>query len=105
MTRHSQPISAYSKTSAKSLREKIDVVAEFHAHKIHPHRIAYRTGIELELVQDLINGQQHAQLFKHRLAAHRKHRRDQRLKKSQRIKGIAQAELQDQIEQEYKHSL
>jgi hypothetical protein len=44
-------------------------------------------------------------LFKALLARHRRRRRDQRLQKSKRIKGIAQAELQDQIEKEYIDSL
>lgn len=105
MSEQSPSSANYSKTSEKSLREQIDVVAEFHAHKIQPQRIAYRTGIALTLVQGLINGEQHQQLFKYRLAAHRKRRRDQRLKQSRRIKGIAQADLQDQIEQEYQQSL
>ena len=44
---------SYAKVSEKSLRQQIDVVAEFHAYKIHPQRIAYRTGIEMDLVTDL----------------------------------------------------
>ena len=93
-----------SKVSEKSLRQQIDVVAEFHAYKIHPQRIAYRTGIELELVTELINGDNHQRLFKSLVARHRKSRRDQRLQKSLRKKGIAQAELQDKIELEYETS-
>ncbi len=93
-----------AKVSDKSLRQQIDVVAEFHAYKIHPKRIAYRTGIELDLVTELINGDSHQRLFKSLVARHRKSRRDQRLQKSLRKKGIAQAELQDKIEQEYEAS-
>ena len=95
----------YAKQSSKSLREKIDVVAHFHAYKIRPERIAYRTGIEIELVTQLINGEDHQQLFKRLLATHRKNRRDQRLKQSLRTRGIAQAEMQDNIEKEYVASL
>ena len=90
-----------AKVSDKSLREQIGVVAEFHAHKIHPLRIAYRTGINLQLVQQLINGDSHQGLFKALLAHYRKDRRDQRLQESLRHKGIARAALQQQIEQEY----
>ena len=97
--------SPQTKVSQKSLREQIDVVAEFHAHRIHPNRITYRTGIDLELVQQLLNGETHQRLFKALLAKHRKARRDQRLQKSLRHKGIAQSELQDRIEQEYRQSL
>ena len=97
--------SGYAKVSEKNLRQQIDVVAEFHAYKIHPQRIAYRTGIELQLVTELINGDSHQRLFKASLARHRKARRDQRLQKSFRKKGIAQAELQDKIEQDYQASI
>lgn len=94
----------YSKTCNKTLRQQVDVVAQYHAHKIQPQRIAYRTGIQIELITQLLNGEAHQRLFKKQLAAHRKNRRDQRLQQSFKIKGIAQASLQDQIEQEYKNS-
>ena len=96
---------AISKISHKSLHQQIDVVAEFHAHKIQPERIAYRTGIAIELVTGLVAGTLHQARFKHALARHKRARRDQRLKKSLRQKGIAQAALQDQIEAEYQQSL
>jgi hypothetical protein len=95
----------YSKSSNKTLQQQIDVVAHFHAYKIRPERIAFRTGINLELVNQLIEGDDHQRLFKALLARHRRRRRDQRLQKSKRIKGIAQADLQDQIEKEYIDSL
>lgn len=94
----------YSKISSKSLKQKIDVVAQFHAFKIHPLRIAYRTGIDVTLVQQLVSGEDHQRLFKAALARHRKSRRDQRLHKSLRHKGIAQAELQHKIEQDYQET-
>jgi hypothetical protein len=93
------------KLSHKSLQQQIDVVAEFHAHKISPERIAYRTGIDLNLVIALINGESHQRLFTKLLGLHRKSRRDQRLKKSLRHKGIGQAMMQDQIEKEYLDSI
>lgn len=93
------------KTSSKTLQQQIDVVAQFHAYKIRPERIAYRTGIDLTLVTELISGDKHQRLFRALLARHRRDRRDQRLQKSRRIKGIAQAELQDQIEKDYINSL
>jgi hypothetical protein len=96
---------ALPKRSQKSLQQQIDVVAEFHAHKIAPDRIAVRTGIELQLVTELVGGESHQRLFTALVARHRRARRDQRLKKSLRKKGIGQAELQDQIEQEYNESL
>ena len=99
-TDNTAPVST-TKVSAKPLQEQISVVAEFHAHKIQPVRIAYRTGIDLELVQQLINGESYQRLFTALLARHRKNRRDQRLQQSLRKKGIARTALQAQIEREY----
>lgn len=101
--RRHQPVSV--KTCDKSLSQQIDVVAEFHAHKIRAERIAYRTGIDPQLVRDLIEGNSHQQLFDALLAKHRKARRDQRLRQSLRHKGVTQSELQDRIEREYRQSL
>lgn len=96
---------ATTKHSSKSLAAQIDVVAEFHAHKIAPQRIAYRTGIDLQLVTQLLAGDCHQRLFTARLNRHRRSRREQRLQQSLNTKGIAQAVLQEQIEQEFLASL
>lgn len=93
------------KTTSKSLHQQIDVVAEFHAHRIPAQRIAFRTGIDMTLVESLLAGTAHQARFKYLLARHRRKRRDQRIKKSLRIKGIAQASLQDTIEEEYQESI
>lgn len=95
----------YAKITNKTLRDQIDVVAEFHAHKIHPKRIAFRTGVNLELVQELVNGESHQRIFKALVAFHRRARRDQLMKKSLRKQGIAQAEVQEKIEQDFKESM
>jgi len=97
--------SQYSKISEKPLQQQIDVVAEFHAHKIAAERIAIRTGVNLELVLELTRGESHPKLFKRLLALHRRKRRDRQLSQSKRTKGIAQASLQDEIEQEYQTTL
>ena len=97
--------SEYSKISDKPLRQQIEVVAEFHAHKIAAERIAIRTGVKLELVLELTRGEAHQPLFKRLLASHRRRRRDTQISQSRRTKGIAQASLQDKIEQEYKTTL
>ena len=95
----------YAKTSDKTLRGQIDVVAEFHAHKISPLRIAYRTGVNIELVKALVGGESHQRLFKALVSYHRKARRDLLLKKSLRKKGIGQAELQEKIEADFNETI
>lgn len=105
MARPLSPPHATVKVSDKGLSEQIDVVAEYHAHNIRPERIHYRTGIALALVTDLVEGRQHQALFNALLNHHRKLRRDQRLRRSLRHKGITQSDLQDQIEREYQETL
>ena len=96
------PSSAAAKQSNKSLNQQISVVAEFHVHKIKPQRIAYRTGIDLHLVEQLINEQCHTALFKRLVNRHKKARREQRLKASLKLKGMARSQLQEKIERDFR---
>lgn len=104
-TRKPSPPFGYSCECSHSLQEQLHIVAEFYVHKIPANRIAYRIGIDLALIEDLLAGRAHPKLFKALLAHYRKNRRAQRLKDSTKIKGIAQAEQQEQIEKEYLASL
>jgi len=103
-TRKSSPPFGYSRVCHHTLEQQIDIVALFHANRIKPARIAYRVGIDLDLIERLINGSVYQQQFKYLLAKHRKERRNQRMKASKKIVGIRQAELQVQIEKEFQES-
>ncbi|MGK0442115.1 MAG: hypothetical protein ACJA0N_001922 [Pseudohongiellaceae bacterium] len=89
------------KVSHKSLDEQIEVVADFHAHKIAPIRIAYRTGIDMQLVNQLLSGELKPRLFQYLLKQSRLKRREQRLKASLRHKGSGRLSLQDKIETDF----
>jgi hypothetical protein len=91
----------YSKICKYSLEQQIDIVALFHANRIKPNRIAYRVGIDLDLIEKLLGEQAYQKQFKFLVAKHRKNRRSQRLKESTKIVGIGQAEMQSLIEKEY----
>lgn len=82
----------------KSLDEQIEVVAEFHAHRIAPIRIAYRTGIDIELVKGLLAGEVKPALFNYLLKQAKIKRRDQRLKASLRYKGAQRRSIQAKID-------
>ena len=99
MSKISTPL--YAKHCDKTEHQQIDVVAQFHAYKISPNRIAYRTGISQDFVKALIAGDSHSRLFKHLLSSHKKARREQRLNKSLRLKGTRQLEQQVKIENEF----
>lgn len=95
------PPFGYCRECEHSQEQQIRIVAEFHANRIKPKRIAYRTGIDIQFVQQLIDGQHHPQHFKQLVAQFRRNRRAQRLSASKKYSGTERFELETQIEQEY----
>jgi hypothetical protein len=100
-TRTPSPPYGYSRPCAYPLEQQIRIVAEFYVHKIRPSRIAYRMGIDIDLIEKLIAGEAHEAAFKEMVNYYRKHRRHERLQQSTKIKGSAQVELQVEIEREF----
>jgi hypothetical protein len=80
-------------------------VAEFHAHKIRPSRIAYRVGIDIALIEALIAGEEEPELFPRLVAHYRRQRYHQRMRDSTVKRGIAQYETQQKIEKEFHSEL
>ncbi len=103
-TRTPSPPYGYSRECHYPVEQQIRIVAEFYVHKIRPSRIAYRMGIDIDLVEKLIAGEIHQEAFKELVAYYRKHRRTQRLQESLTTKGTARVELQREIEREYQDS-
>ena len=95
------PPYGYSRECHYPLEQQIRIVAEFYAHKIRPSRIAYRMGIDIDLVEKLIAGEVHQEAFSELLAYYRKHRRNQRLQDTQSLRGSARFEQQVRIEKEF----
>ncbi len=77
------------------------IVAEFHAHKIRPSRIAYRIGIDIAFIEELIAGETEPQRFAELVTYYRTRRHQQRLKDTHAKTGIARYELQQKIEREF----
>ena len=100
-TRTPSPPYGYSRECQYSLQQQIRIVAEFYVHRIRPGRIAYRMGIDIDLIERLIAGEVHEEAFNELMAYYRKNRHRQRLHDSQRLKGSARVELQARIEREY----
>lgn len=98
------PPYGYSRECHYPLEQQIRIVAEFYVHNIRPSRIAYRMGIDIDLVDKLIAGEVHGDVFVELVAYFRNTRRRQRLRDAQRIKGVAQVELQNRIEQDYREA-
>ena len=77
-------------------------MAEFHAHKIRPSRIAYRVGIDIAFIEELIAGEMESERFSRLVKHYRAGRYNQRLRESSRSKGVARYEMQQTIEREFR---
>lgn len=84
-----------------SREQQLHIVAEFHAHKIRPTRIAYRVGIDIAFIEELIAGESEPVKFKQLVAYYRKQRYAKRMNDSRRRKGVVQYEQQQKIDSEF----
>ena len=100
-TRTPSPPYGYSRECTHSREQQIRIVAEFHAHKIRPSRIAFRVGIDIAFIEELIAGETEPEHFAQLVKHYRTGRYRQRLRDSSRNTGIARYELQQKIEREY----
>ena len=85
--------------------QQIRLVAEFHAHRIRPSRIAYRLGIDIALVDRLVAGEYQALLFQRWLAVAQRSRRDARIKSADHLRGQAAYEVRKAAERDFNASI
>src|SRR6056297_1704370 len=101
-TRTPSPPFGYSRECHYDRDKQVRIVAEFHANKIRPSRIAYRVGIDIALIEALIAGEIEAERFPRLVADYRRQRYANRMQRAAaRTSGITRYETQQQIEQEY----
>jgi len=96
------PPYGYSCECVYTREEQIHIVARFHAHKIRPSRIAYRVGIDIAFIEQLIAGELEEPRFAHLVARYRKERYEDRMRSSRSRSGGSRYELQQRIEREYR---
>ena len=99
------PPYGYSRECTYSREEQVRIVAEYHANKIRPSRIAYRVGIDIAFIEELIAGETEAELFPRLVAQFRRQRFQQRMADSGTRRGVARYELQQRIEREFKQEV
>ena len=99
------PPYGYSRECTYSREEQVRIVAEYHANKIRPSRIAYRVGIDIAFIEELIAGETEAELFPRLVAQFRRQRFQQRMADSGNRRGVARYELQQRIEREFKQEV
>ena len=100
-TRTPSPPYGYSRECTHTREQQIHIVAEFHAHKIRPSRIAYRVGIDIAFIEELIAGETEPEHFAQLVKYYRGKRHQDRLQESRKRSGIARYELQQKIEREF----
>ena len=104
-SRTPSPPYGYSRECSYSREEQIHIVAEFHAHEIRPSRIAYRVGIDIAFIEELIAGETEPDRFPRLVAYYRGQRYKQRMRDSSARKGIARYEQQQKIEREFRQDV
>lgn len=95
------PPYGYSRPCDLDRDQQIAVVAQFHANRIRPNRIAYRMGIDIAFVESLIAGEVEAARFAALVERYRGQRYRDRMRDSSRRNGSERYELQEQIEKEF----
>ena len=100
-TRTPSPPYGYSRRCTHSREQQIHIVAEFHAHKIRPSRIAYRVGIDIAFIEQLIAGEVEEDRFPKLVAHYRRQRYQQRMRDSDRHRGARRYEQEQRIEREF----
>ena len=99
------PPYGYSRECTYTREQQIHIVAEFHAHKIRPSRIAYRVGIDIAFIEALIAGETEPGFFEQLVRHYRRQRYHQRLRDSTTKRGGARYEMQQVIEREFRQEV
>lgn len=104
-SRTPSPPYGYSRPCRYDREQQIHIVAEYHAHKIRPSRIAYRVGIDIAFIEQLIAGEVETERFPRLVAHYRRQRYHQRMRDSRSKSGGTRYELQQQIEREFRQEV
>jgi hypothetical protein len=75
------------------LPRQVELVAEFHAHRVRPTRIAYRLGIDIALIEALLAGEQEPERFSALVRHFRRQRFNDRVRVADRLRGQRSYEL------------
>jgi hypothetical protein len=97
------PPFGYSRPCTLDRDAQVRVVAQFHAHRIRPNRIAYRMGIDIAFVEALIAGETDAELFSALVDQFRRQRYRDRMQASSSLRGAKRFEQQQRIERDFEH--
>ena len=91
--RSPNPPIGYACECTLSSEQQIDLVAEFHVHRIRPSRIAYRLGIDLAQVEAWLSGEQDSDYFQNLIRRHRRRKYQMQLRRAERFRGQQSYEM------------
>jgi len=83
----------YARECSLTTDQQIDLVAEFHVHRIRPSRIAYRLGIDIAQVEAWLSGEQDSERFQRLIATHKRRKYHMQVRKADRLRGQRAYEL------------
>ena len=86
-SRRPNPPIGYACESTLAVEQQIDLVAEFHVHRIRPSRIAYRLGIDIAQVEAWLSGEQDNRRFQRLISQHRRKKYQRQLRLADRLRG------------------
>ena len=91
----------YSRTCDLPESRQIELVAEFHAHKVRPNRIAYRLGIDIALIEALLAGERDTERFAALVRHYRRQRFHDRVRAADTLHGQRSYELRQRASQDF----
>ena len=99
--RSPNPPMGYACECSLTTDQQIDLVAEFHVHRIRPSRIAYRLGIDIAQVEAWLSGEQDSEQFQRLIAVHKKRKYQLQVRKADRLRGQKAYELRLAAQQDF----
>jgi hypothetical protein len=95
------PPYGYSRECTFDREQQLHIVAEFHANRIRPSRIAYRMGIDIAFIEALIAGEVEERRFEELVRYYRGQRYQQRMRETRSQQGIRRYEQEQRIQREF----
>lgn len=99
--RSPNPPMGYACECSLTTDQQIDLVAEFHVHRIRPSRIAYRLGIDIAQVEAWLSGEQDSERFQRLITVHKKRKYQLQVRKADRLRGQKAYELRLAAQQDF----
>ena len=99
--RRPNPPIGYACECTLAPEQQIELVAEFHDHRIRPSRIAYRLGIDIAQVEAWLSGEQDSDRFQDLIRRHRRRKYQVQLRRAEQFRGQQSYEMRLAAERDF----